>query len=387
MSTEYISLRRRENIRPVVLENKSKYYRGLAIIEHSWSGRLDIWGLGNAFIMEAAQLLVNAIELFEMGYFDCAYYSLRSAVETSTTIVYLSDMPDRDALISRWKGAGRFPSQSDIVKSLAERSASFADMRNKMAAFFRKYREVDARLNKYVHKQGLRHFYVSRNHQLSSKSQEAFVRSFESYLKACIGIVAVMRLAIDPFPVLLMDEEILYRCFDSLTEPYSEEFVEEYIGADTIAAYKKTVLYTSAYEAFIKLEKKPPAVFEVTNNQYISTASMDELMDHLRLMTPMDVIAVLLVAVCPKATRVYCHNGLHMYFTDRPSKRDYRGFDSRDFVRLAEARDKINQSYYDAYISVFHIGGENYFVEHDDPLDHEEIIRIDKVADISETVE
>ena len=63
MSIEYIKWRRRENIKPVVLENKSKYYRDLANIEHSWSGRLDIWELGNAFIMEAEQMLVNAMEL------------------------------------------------------------------------------------------------------------------------------------------------------------------------------------------------------------------------------------------------------------------------------------------------------------------------------------
>ena len=44
-----------------------------------------------------------------------------------------------------------------------------------------------------------------------------------------------MRLAIDAFPVLLMDKNILYRCFDSLTEPYSEEFVNEYIGEKYIS--------------------------------------------------------------------------------------------------------------------------------------------------------
>ena len=49
--------------------------------------------------------LVNAIELFEMGYFDCAYYSLRSAVEVSTTMVYLSDLPEaeREKQLEAWK--------------------------------------------------------------------------------------------------------------------------------------------------------------------------------------------------------------------------------------------------------------------------------------------
>lgn len=38
--------------------------------------------------MEAEQQLINAIELYELGYFDCAYYSLRSAIDLSTTMVF-----------------------------------------------------------------------------------------------------------------------------------------------------------------------------------------------------------------------------------------------------------------------------------------------------------
>lgn len=38
----------------------------------------------NTFIMESVKLAVNAILLFEMGYFDCAYYSLRQSIEVAT---------------------------------------------------------------------------------------------------------------------------------------------------------------------------------------------------------------------------------------------------------------------------------------------------------------
>lgn len=92
-------------------------------------------------------------------------------------------------------------------------------------------KNLSASLNKYVHKQGLQHFYISRNHSLNhNKNQDVFIKNFQYYLEKCIGVVAVMRLAFDPFPILLMDEEILFRCFDSMTDPYSEEFVEKYIG-------------------------------------------------------------------------------------------------------------------------------------------------------------
>ena len=74
MHEPYIEWRKKENLRPLSLPNKEKFYLDLQNIEHSWSGRMDIGGIGNTFIVEAEQQLVNAIELFEIGYFDCAYF-------------------------------------------------------------------------------------------------------------------------------------------------------------------------------------------------------------------------------------------------------------------------------------------------------------------------
>lgn len=221
MDNPYIDWRIHENIRSVELKNKEQFYFDLLNIEHSWSGRID-GNICNTFIMEAEQQLVNSIELFEQGYFDCAYYSLRSAVDMSTTMVFLDDMPDNESekFLSAWKSTADFPMQGQMIKQLSQFGYVFADMKTKMSTFFSSAKRLSAELNKYVHKQGLQHFYVSRNHPINqNKPQESFINTFEKYLQRCIGIVAVMRLAIDPFPVLLMDEDILYRCFDSLTAP------------------------------------------------------------------------------------------------------------------------------------------------------------------------
>ena len=56
-------------------------------------------------------------------------------------------------------------------------------------------------------------------------------------MKTAIGAVGVYRLAIDPLPVLLMDEDVRLRTGDLITEPYSQEFVDNYIGQDTIELY------------------------------------------------------------------------------------------------------------------------------------------------------
>lgn len=61
-------------------------------------------------------------------------------------------------------------------------------------------------------------------------ASEELLNRFLYHLEKCIGAVAILRLCVDPFPVLLMDEEIYLRTDDTITEPYSEKFIEQYIG-------------------------------------------------------------------------------------------------------------------------------------------------------------
>lgn len=378
MTESYINWRKREHLRAVVIPDKEQYYTDLINIEHSWSGRMD-GNICNTFIMEAEQQLVNAIELFEEGYFDCAYYSLRSAVDISTTMVFLEDMPDdeREMFLTAWKSTAEFPMQGQMVKQLSQRGNVFVDMKEKMPKFFADAKNLSAELNKYVHKQGLQHFYISRNHPINQgKPQDPFVQAFEKYLQKCIGVVAVMRLAIDPFPILLMDDDILYRCFDSMTDPYSGEFVEKYIGISTVEQYKQTELYVGTYESFSEMEKKNEATFNVMKHQYIDSNKMDEIFEQLHLLTKDDIISVLLVSSCSKTVKVYSTHGLSMYFTDRNTNRTAMSWSGMDFKNFAEAENLINQPYDEAYISVLVFGDTPYFVEHNELLNAEEIGRM-----------
>lgn len=375
MADSYISWRKNQNIKPIELPNKAKFYSDLINIEHSWSGRMDT-NICNTFIMEAEQQLVNAIEMFELGYFDCAYYSLRSAVDISTTMVFLSDMPDddREKYLSAWKATEDFPMQGQMIKQLSRQGNVFADMVSKMPDFFASAKALSAELNKYVHKQGLQHFYISRNHPINQqKPLDGFIKSFEAYLQRCVGVVAVMRLAIDPFPILLMDEEILYRCFDSMTEPYNDEFVEKYIGETIISQYKDTDIYIGTYDSFMNDEKKKESVFNVMKHQYIDSRKMDEIFSQLHLLSKADIICILMVAASEKVVKVYCYDGLAMYFTDRNTNRTVRSWSSADFKAFAEAEECINQPYDEAYISTLTFDDDHFYIEHNEKLNADEV--------------
>ena len=372
---EYIKYIEDNNILKNDSLNKLKYYMDIYNIEHSLSGRLD-GNISNLFIKEAAQQLINAVKLFSDGYFDCAYYLLRSAIEISTIMVFLVDMPEdeRKRYLDAWMETLDFPMQGKIIQELSRNGDIFVDMKDKMPVFFDNAKNLSSELNKYVHKQGIQHFYsyIPYNIYISDRAKELEV-TFEKHLKQCIGIGSVMRLAIDPFPILLMDKEILYRCFDSITEPYTESFVEEYIGIDIIDCYKKTKIYTGLYDSFMQNEKKSESVFLVTNHEYIVSTMIKEILLQKHLLCKRDLISVLLVSSNHKVVKVYCGNGLLQYYTDRNTKRVKLSWSSEDFKRFSNSKKLINQVYDEAYISVLKFDNELYFIEHNEKIEQTEI--------------
>ena len=228
MGYSFLEFKEVDNLIPIPIPEKEDYYRDLADIEQSCTGRIDVW-IANTFILESVQLIINSIVLFEKGYFDCAFFSLRQSLEVSTTMVYLIELDeiDRKKELSKWKRKSKFPMYGQMLKFLSDNGSVFIDVKNHLNDYFEELKKVKESLNKYVHKQGFDTFYVSRNHFVNrGKDTSVFLEEFSRYIISCIGALAILRLIIDPLPVLLMDEEIYSRTGDILTEPYSDEFVK-----------------------------------------------------------------------------------------------------------------------------------------------------------------
>ena len=94
---------------------------------------------------------------------------------------------------------------------------------------------------------------------------------------------------------------------------------------------------------------------------------------HLHLLSKADIICVLMVAASEKVVKVYCYNGLAMYFTDRNSNRTVRSWSGADFKMFAEAEERINHPYDEAYISTFTFDCEHFYIEHNEKLNVDEV--------------
>lgn len=376
MESQIIDQILKQNLRPLSVPHKTQYYEAIRNIEYSFTGRMDDKVSINTFILEATQLLANAITLFEQGYFDCSYYSLRSAIEVSSLVVYFIDIPEneRSKNISDWSQTKDFPTQGRVLGELAKGGDIYCDMKEKMPSFFLEAKDIVQKINKYVHKQGFRHFYVSRNHPINhNKPQDVFISNFEYYLKKTISIVSIMRLAIDPFPVLLSDEAIMYRYPDSLTDPYSDDFISEYIGNKLLKDYKNTEIYKGYYSFFIQEEKRNAAVFDVEKNQFIDRHKQEEILSQFHLLHIDDKICATIAFACNKATQVYAYDGLKLYFTELKTNRKAHSWFAQDFKTFSENNEKANQAYDEVYITAFKVNEEYYFAEHNELLTTEEV--------------
>jgi len=155
----------RENqyLKPTVFENKDKFYIDLFNIEESWTGRADAQ-IVNTFMLESNQLIINAIVLFEKGYFDCAYYSLRQSLELATTMVYLTelDIVEKENKLKEWKSKKDFPMIGKMLTFLNNNQDVYRDIYEKMEPFFKNLKTEKNKMNKYVHKQGYDTFYLSK---------------------------------------------------------------------------------------------------------------------------------------------------------------------------------------------------------------------------------
>ena len=369
-------------IKPLELCNAEKYIEDINNISFAATGFIHTWE-SNLFFEEACQLLVNAIRLFLRGYYDCAFYSLRQSIETSIGIIYLTANPNKE---NEWKMLCDGFDSGAMSKWLRKYEPKFKDIREKMTGFFDGVRDTQLKINKYVHKQGFVSFYKVTNNPILSQqkgiSEDQIQKDFESFLKKCIGAIAIYRLTIDALPVVLMDEDIRLRTGDLITEPYSQEFVDTYIGSENIEAFKTTEIYKDVYESLHRNEKQNDAVYDLIHFQYYNREKMDDYMAQLHLCSFTDRIAMCLYTISVKISHVFV-DGIHWYHSDVKSSNNDKSITVglsyfEDF--FSDTENDFNKCYYNVFLSRCQINGNYTYFEHNEMLSANEIECVRLVA-------
>lgn len=359
------------------LEGKD-YLSDLQNIEMATTGLLNAME-ANRFFEEACQMIVNAVKIFQMGMFDAAFYSLRQSIETSIGSLFLMANPTK---IEAWNSSERGFESGTMSRFLKEKEPTFREMREKMETFFENIRQVQTRTNKYVHKQGYRTFYTCQRFAFPildvEDARKSILADFEDTIKVAIGAAAVYRLAIDPLPVLLMEDSMMRRSVGFITEPFSDMFVEKYIGKENIEAYKTTQIYQD-YKIFLsRNEEKNDATLMLAEYQIVDRKHASDIAAQIHMLSFYDNLAFGIMMSSDKIANTYIEE-IFPYTSDVASPNNGFAIGAGYYDDYFSEND-LNVPYKQAYISRVSIYDKWTILEHVSPFDKNEFEYIQKVA-------
>ena len=369
-------------VRKFRLPNASDYLWDIENITWAETGLIDAFE-ANRFFDEASQMIANSIFLFQKGFFDTAFYSLRQSIEISIGTLYLTANPEK---MKEWKKLEPGFESGKMADFLRKHEPVFKEIRDKIPTFFDNIRAIQKKTNKYVHKQGYSSFYTTQKYSWSDHREDKvylkIVSDFEETLKVAIGAVAMYRLAIDPLPSILMDGEMMMRSGDFVTRPYSDEFVNKYIGAKNIELYKQTEVYQGFKESIMSHEKQNEAVFDIIHWQIIDRSKFEDITKQIHLLSYSDRLAVVIMMVSTKIPQVYIEGYFH-YTSDVKAKHSDTVIGTsyyEDFF-ANKGNNNFNVPFKNvSYISRIKIKEEFSYIESNEPLNQQEIDLLNYIA-------
>ena len=136
---------------PIDFPQGVDYISDIEMITMSITGILEAQ-VSNMTLNESCMMLINAIKVFEMGFFDCAFYSLRQTIELSIGGIYLYSDKKR---LHDWNKGERGFEKGRMTQLLKNNDATFSDVIEKLQFYFDDLQKAESKINKYVHKQGV----------------------------------------------------------------------------------------------------------------------------------------------------------------------------------------------------------------------------------------
>ena len=205
-------------------------------------------------------------------------------------------------------------------------------------------------------------------------------------MKVAIGAVAMYRLAIDPLPIILMDEELMMRSGDFVTEPYSEEFVNKYIGSENIELYKQTDIYQGFKESIMSHEKQNEAVFNIIHWQIIDRGKFEEITKQIHLLSYTDRLAVVIMMASVKIPQVYIDGCFHYTSDVKATHTDtVIGTSFYEEFFANKGNNNFNIPFKNSsYISRIRICDKYSYIETNTLLDDSEVAILNHIAKIFE---
>lgn len=365
------------NVKPLSLPGAKEYLEDLNDLRFSDSGILAEVN-PFFFVNEACQLIANSVKLFQLGYFDCSFYSVRQAIELSLGGLYLFSNPDK---MKGWRNLEKGFELRTIVPELKVGKEEFAEIRELFCDFFERLEKEKKLMNKYVHKQGFKSLYYHYNSFNAHGKPERITlltKDYETILHDTITAVALYRLVIDPYPILMFDESIVVRMPDLMAVSISRRFVEKYFPEEYVERYKESKIYKGFYDYFNALPAQNEAVFALIHWQLFKRKDYNLIKEQYELLSLHDMEAVDLFMLSPKIGTIII-DGCINYSSETKLKDSSLVIGNAYYTEIFEGKKDSNVAHKGDYISRFPLNDSMTYLKHNAVLLKEEI---DKISDL-----
>ena len=342
----------------------------------AYTGQMNIMYC-NSFIQESVQLLQNALMLYNNGFFDSAFYSIRQSSEVMDNMLFLAKSPS--GKLKEWKSKEYFPVDTKVRKQLERLSEDYNEIKTLLPEFFEHHEELINKIHKIVHKQGFDTFYQLRtpiNAKITGFVQEKETELFLETLKYTIGKLLILLVVLDPMCLALSDERVIYKVtLKLMTEPIDTSFFEEVLGLDDIIdKIKNSNYYKNFISYFDDKEELLPATYSVIHETYWNVDKLDEIQSQLHMLSFDEILMFNILKRGIKVSVFYLVDGLCWYTTSDTQIMHEFSINTMDFQNYAKSAERFNQNRKNVYISVLkHSPDDFLFIEHNTPFNIEEI--------------
>ena len=362
------------SIKPFSLSRANEYLEDLNDLRFSDSGLVTEVN-PFFFVNESCQLLANSVNLFKLGYFDCAFYSVREAIELSLSGLYLFCNPEK---IKSWSRLEKGFELRIMIPELKAGKEEYANIKELFKDFFERLDVKKKLMNKYVHKQGYKSLYFHYNNINTHGKPErikTLTSDFEAALHDTITAVALYRLVIDPYPILMLDEDIAFRMPDLMAEAFSKSFIDKYFSDEYVERYKKSMIYKSYYDYFKAQPLQNEAVYALIHWQLFERKDFDVIKEQQELLSMQDMEAVDLF-MCSQKIGAVIIDGCINYNSETKLKDTSLAIGDAYYSEIFEGQKDYNVAFKGGYISRFQLNGCMTYLKHCDVLAEEAIKRI-----------
>lgn len=346
-------------------------------IQSAWpsTGILDLQ-FCNLFMAESVALLKHSILLYESGYFDCAFYSIRQAVENLNNMLYLANDVDK---LDVWKAKGRFPSDYQIKETLKKSNDVYNQIKCLFPDFFKRYEDLLKKSNKYIHKQGIDTFYISQWRLSKEERTELFV----SFLSCAIGMLLILFCALEPFALILTDSDLtMYIHFQPMTEPIPINIAEKYISSDFIGKIQSANFYEEMKSEMLENERLNDGTYQLLVDHNFELEKIDQIYQKMHLLDPEQLLMLGILDTNIKIVHFYWQYDIIGYSTSNEIKPMKWSVESNQFDECLKSEQGFkNYEWRESYISYYEVFETYIILQHYEKLSEKELCDIQTIVE------